>query len=79
MTYYLSYHELLNLDPPPLEIPGKRVEFCETVLFMIWASQHRDSLSNVSFGSEGSCWWDTALRAWQCFPELIERGDPGGG
>lgn len=78
-TYYLSYHELINMDPPKTYVPGPRVFMREEELCYYWIAQHRKSLERLTFTAEGTCHLDMCIRAFAHFPELIEHGDPGGG
>lgn len=76
--YFLSYHELILMGCDPPDVPGPRVAMSEEKLFGCWLFQHQSRIMEINFGCEGTCFHDQALKAWDCFPELVEYGDPGG-
>ena len=78
-TYYVTYHEILQMDPGILMIPGQRVTMRESTLAALWIHQHQGTLMKMVFALEGMDHLDFALAAWRDFPDLVENGDPGHG
>lgn len=79
MELYITYRELLQMDPPPVMIPGPRVTMKEGTLAALWMYQHQGTLMKMVFALEGMDHLDFAMAAWRDFPDLVENGDPGHG
>lgn len=71
----ISYRELRRIIAPPELIPGKRIYFPVETFFAHWINQHQQRINNIVFSFEGGNFLDTALMAWENFPEIIEDGN----